>query len=261
MRLTKGTSQDLKLAGLLVLLSVFFYALDYAIFHKGRDIVFYVLMDVAFLFVQVLLVTVIIERWLTAWQRRSMLKKLNMVIGAFFGEVGTDLLKALARFDAELAGVCPSLCVTGQWSGQQFEDLRRAVAGRDYHMDVQKGDLAGLRDLMVGQREFLVRLLEHPNLLEHDRFTELMWAVFHLADELSHRPSTQGLPATDLQHLAGDMKRAYSLLVREWLFYMEHLKADYPYLFSLAVRTNPFDPRAQVIVDGPPAPQPAPSMG
>jgi hypothetical protein len=29
---------------------------------------------------------------------------------------------------------------------------------------------------------------------------------------------------------------------------MQHLKTDYPYLFSLAVRTNPFDPDAKVEV-------------
>jgi hypothetical protein len=28
---------------------------------------------------------------------------------------------------------------------------------------------------------------------------------------------------------------------------MKHLKANYPYLFSLAVRTNPFDTNASVI--------------
>jgi len=26
----------------------------------------------------------------------------------------------------------------------------------------------------------------------------------------------------------------------EWLLYVEHLKADYPYLFSLVVRMHPF---------------------
>jgi len=29
---------------------------------------------------------------------------------------------------------------------------------------------------------------------------------------------------------------------------MHHLKRNYPYLFSLAIRTNPFDPNARVIV-------------
>ena len=34
------------------------------------------------------------------------------------------------------------------------------------------------------------------------------------------------------------------MLIIEWLAYMKHLKESYPYLFSLAVRTNPFDPAA-----------------
>jgi hypothetical protein len=29
---------------------------------------------------------------------------------------------------------------------------------------------------------------------------------------------------------------------------MKHLKADYPYLFSLAMRTNPFDSQATIQV-------------
>jgi len=51
-----------------------------------------------------------------------------------------------------------------------------------------------------------------------------------------------------LSHLASDIKRAHHLLVREWLAHMEHLKNEYPYLFSLAVRTNPFDPNASAEV-------------
>jgi hypothetical protein len=42
-----------------------------------------------------------------------------------------------------------------------------------------------------------------------------------------------------------DINRGYRLLVFEWVTYMEHLKEHYPYLFSLAMRTNPFDPEAQ----------------
>ena len=49
-------------------------------------------------------------------------------------------------------------------------------------------------------------------------------------------------------HLSGDITRAYGLLVREWLAHMEHLKREYPYLFSLAVRMNPFDPEASAVV-------------
>lgn len=38
------------------------------------------------------------------------------------------------------------------------------------------------------------------------------------------------------------------LLAGEWLAYMGHLRESYPYLFSLAARTNPFDRNASPIV-------------
>jgi hypothetical protein len=52
------------------------------------------------------------------------------------------------------------------------------------------------------------------------------------------------LSHNDAEHIVVDIKRAYSLLITEWLAYMEHLRQDYPFLFSLAMRTNPFDPSA-----------------
>lgn len=90
----------------------------------------------------------------------------------------------------------------------------------------------------------MLRLLENQNLLEHDAFTGLLMAVFHLAEELESRPDLSGLSELDLRHIAGDMQRAYSLLISEWLSYMKHLRDNYPYLFSFAMRTNPFDPNA-----------------
>ena len=74
-----------------------------------------------------------------------------------------------------------------------------------------------------------------------------MWSVFHLTDELLQREDFALLPAADLQHLAQDLRRALQLLVLEWLAYMRHLKHAYPYLFSLAMRTNPFDADASPI--------------
>jgi len=90
----------------------------------------------------------------------------------------------------------------------------------------------------------MLRLLENPNLLEHDTFTDLMLAVFHLHDELACRDQVTDLPEKDLAHLAGDIKRAMQWVVSEWLFYLRHLKEHYPYLYSLEVRKNPFDPEA-----------------
>ncbi|MFC1498347.1 hypothetical protein ACFLS1_07760 [Verrucomicrobiota bacterium] len=69
----------------------------------------------------------------------------------------------------------------------------------------------------------------------------------HLMEELEARDSFKTLPEEDRKHLAGDIQRAYKHIVLVWVSYMQHLKSNYPYLFSLAVRTNPFNPKASIV--------------
>jgi hypothetical protein len=40
----------------------------------------------------------------------------------------------------------------------------------------------------------------------------------------------------------------YGLFIVERIYYMRYLMENYPYLFSLAMRTNPFDANASAIV-------------
>jgi hypothetical protein len=109
-------------------------------------------------------------------------------------------------------------------------------------------DLDEIRTFLEEKKDFLLRLMENPILLEDEAFTEVLHATFHLADELSYRDDLAALPASDLHHLTGDLRRAYLAMMYQWLSYMEHLQATYPYLFSLAVRTNPFNPEASAVV-------------
>jgi hypothetical protein len=231
---------------LLVLLSVFFYTVHFVIFRDTHHIFIYFVGDVAFVFIEVLLVTLIIHQVLSEREKRAMLKKLNMVIGAFFNEVGTELLRFFSAFDANNEKISRHLIVDDNWSEEHFVQIRTYIENHACEIDSTVGDLEGLQKYLVEKRSFLLRLLENPNLLEHEAFTELLWAVSHLAEELSHRATVKDLPAKDYKHLSGDIKRAYQLLVREWLSHMEHLKQEYPYLFSLSVRTNPFNQEASV---------------
>jgi len=244
----RNLTQRVLLGLLLILLSVFFYSLHYVVFRDAHHIFIYLVGDIAFVFIEVLLVTLIIHHLLGEREKRAMLKKLNMVIGAFFSEVGTDLLKFFTGFDKNAQQIAKHLIVGNEWSPEHFSQMQIVLSSRDYKIDSRTGDLQGLQSFIVGKRAFLLRLLENPNLLEHESFTELLWAVFHLAEELSNRATVKDLPESDYDHLSGDIRRAHRLLVREWLSHMEHLKVDYPYLFSLAVRTNPFDPNASAEV-------------
>ena len=234
------------LALVLIFLSASFYLVSYRIFHEGRYIAMTILDDIGFAFFEVLLVTLIIHRLLSVREKKALLKKLNMVIGTFFSEVGTELIQKCAIFDSKAADIAIKLVVTNNWSEKEFAAVIIGLKKYDPALDYKRGDIEGLKSFLLAKRGFLLSLLENPNLLEHDSFTNLLWAAFHLTDELSRRKDLKSLTEVDRQHLCGDIKRTYNLIISEWLAYMKHLKSDYPYLFSLAIRTNPFDPNACV---------------
>src|SRR4030065_602011 len=232
----------------LVVLSLIVYCVQILIFQRTEETLFYMLQDLAFVPMQVLLVTLIISGLLNMREKSLRLEKLNMVIGTFFSEVGTRLIAYFSDFDPQLGTLKKDLIVTKDWSDQEFVSVSKRLKKYNYQVEIKRVDLEHLRIFLMGKRDFLVRLLENPILLEHESFTELLMAVFHLTEELAAREDLQALPDTDRQHLAGDVKRAYNLLVHEWVNYMQHLRDNYPYLFSLAMRTHPFDQDASVIV-------------
>jgi hypothetical protein len=236
------------LALILIGLSVLFYIIHYLIFRDVHHIFLYLIGDIAFLFIDVLIVMLVLHRLLVYREKQSIRKKLNMVIGTFFSEVGSELLKKFSRFDTQSADIARHLLITKDWSDREFLKIRKIIQKRQGDINSKKEPLSETRDFLVSKRPFLLTLLENPNLLEHESFTNLLWAVFHLTDELAHRTDLRKLPDSDYEHLTGDIKRAYHQLLVQWLDYMKHLKRDYPYLFSLAMRTNPFDINASVEV-------------
>lgn len=233
---------------ILVVLSAAIYFVHYLVFHDPHHIFIYLVGDIAFVPIEVLLVTLIIHRLLTVREKRAMLQKLNMVIGVFFTEAGIRMLGEFARIDPGAESIRSSLKMTTGWTNADFARVSGELKGHSYAVKPAKADIKGLKSFFEGQREFLLRLLENPTLLEHDSFTDMLWAIVHLAEELEHRKDIAASPDSDIEHLAGDIKRAYSHLVLEWLDYMKHLRNNYPYLFSLAIRTNPFDPEARAEV-------------
>lgn len=233
---------------LLLLVSVALYLIDYFLFGRAGEIGFGFMSNVAFLPVYVLFVTLMIERVLREREREAMIKKLNMVIGIFFSEVGTQLLRDFLEFFPDGQVLRGKLNVTVRWHEEDYRAARDFIKSHEIRLDARLGDLPGLKEFLSEKKGVMLSLMENPNLLEHESFTDLLWAVFHLIEELQARQSIASLPASDLEHLAGDMKRAHSHLLIEWLSYMAHLQNDYPYLFSLAVRMNPMNPQAHAEV-------------
>jgi hypothetical protein len=205
--------------------------------------------DFGFLFLDVLLVILLIERLLSRREKRSIMNKLNMVIGTFLSEVGLELLRKFSNFVINSQNLERQLEMNTDWEKKDFKKAMASVQKFPYEIKIDKTSLSEIRQFLISKRSFLMRLLENPNLLEHERFTDLLWAVFHLTEELVFRGDLlEDLPDADYEHLTIDLQRAYSKLTIEWISYTAHLKESYPFLYSLAARVNPMNPQASPVV-------------
>jgi hypothetical protein len=246
----KSVSWEVKLGIILVVLSISIYMMKYLILGDALNTYVFVFNALGFLPINVLFVTLVINKLLSIRAKRDRLEKINMVIGMFFTEIGTQLLTYFSDYDPGIGKIKNSLLVGENWTDQKFASVKEIINSHDYKTDGEKIDFEMMQAWLKDKRDFLLRLLENPALMEHESFTDLLRAISHLTDELSRRKDLINLPDADKHHLTGDVNRVYSHLVIQWLGYMLYLKNNYPYLFSLAMRINPFDENATPVVGG-----------
>ncbi|ACF44563.1 hypothetical protein [Pelodictyon phaeoclathratiforme] len=220
-------------------ISLALYGIDFSIYGNLREISASFLGNLAFLPIYIIVVTLLFERVLRERERKSVMRKLNMVIGVFFSEFGNHLLKELSVHVVESEELKQRLHMNGSWKKQDFDEALDYLRQNNQKISIDSDALPSLKQFMTGKRSFLLSLLENQNLLEHENFTDLLWAAFHITEELEARKSFDRIPPSDKEHINGDIRRVFGHLIREWILYMQHLKEDYPYLFSLAVRLNP----------------------
>lgn len=243
-------SWKMKVASVLIGSSMVLFLFHVLVFEDSHSLLFYLALDVVFVPIQVLLVTVLIERLMNEREKKILLKKLNMVIGAFFGEMGNKLISIMKSTCTDSSVLEQALAVAQDWGESHYATASAFVQNYQCEFDPKSLRLQELKEFLLKKRNFMLALLQNPNLLEHDKFTDLLWAISHLTEELEARNTLEELPHSDLNHLKGDIQRAFGFLANEWLCYMQHLKGHYPYMHSLSVRTNPFNPVATPIIPG-----------
>ena len=187
-----------------------------------------------------LLVTLGLNTVLVYQERREKLERVSIVVNEFFSESGIDLIRALQPFISNLTEIAPRLQPKVAWQESKFYEVTAYLSRYPVIADARRDDLSGLLSFLQRKKDQILRLFENANLIENDRFTDMLWAVYNVYDELHSRDTLQDLLPSDLQHLSGDLQRAVQLLLIEWIESMRLLKLKYPYLYSLAIRKNIF---------------------
>jgi hypothetical protein len=170
-----------------------------------------------------------------------------MVVGAFYSEIGNRLMTMLLEASNERDAVKEKISVNAGWTDADYKKAHTYIENNAI-LKFDSMDLEKLKEFLISKRTFMLTLIENPNLLEHERFTDLLLSVFHLTEELESRISVTDLPGKDLAHIYGDINRADRFLIFEWLEYMHHLKSNYPFLYSHYLRIHPFQSHPSAII-------------
>jgi hypothetical protein len=243
----KNRSSLILIVCILIALSAVMYEAHYLIFHDSHHIFIYLLGDIAFLPLEVLLVGIVVDRIMSRRETEEKIKKLSMVVGAYYAEVGYKLASILLNSMDDKPRMIANLDVTARWNKSDFKKAQ-VFAIKETNVSFSDVDLSSLMSFLVSKRSFMLVLIENPNLLEHELFTDLLLSTFHLMEELESRPTLANLPAKDTAHIDADIKRVYQHLTIEWLDYMQHLQANYPFLYSHYLRIHPFQLHPSAIV-------------
>jgi hypothetical protein len=237
---------------ILLVISGFFFALNYLLFKDLTFMTTLVTLQLAMMPISVIILTFVLGRYIAEREREQRLDKLSMLIDVFFGEMGGPLLAVFACMDPNRQKLFEAINISNAWKHDDYRRAREFLKRYECNLVVEDlSKLSELRALLEAGRSLHISLMENPMLLEHQSFTELMRAIFHLGQELSHRSDLDCLPPSDIMHLVVDIKRAYSKLLPEWLMYMEKLSTSFPYFYSLETRMSPLNPNAspEVLAD------------
>lgn len=243
----------IKFSILMIVLIIIIYGSNYLVLGDAEHIISYIWTHLGFIPVDILIVAFLLDEIIERKEKEAILEKLDMLMSTFFSEVGNELISQLSTANKYKAST-ENLKSIKNWEDKDYENKLEELKASpvDFSADIAPEDreefLENLRTLLAGKREFIINLINNPNLLEKDEFTELINAILHLDEELEHRSDLALVNDTDFGHLNGDMNRVYNKLVYEWVYYLKYLNKHYPYMIALIIRTNPFDEDADVYV-------------
>ena len=178
---------ELSIVFILLIVTLILNFLHYEFFHDLQHIWLWSFTALAFLPISVLFMTLLINRLLSVREKALRLDKMNMLIGAFFSNVGTELLSRLSVWDPGIQYLRDNFGSQDSWSRLNVRGIEKIVARHSFDVSIDRPGLQTLHEFLARKQDFMMRLLENPSLLDHENVTNMLRAVFHFTEELAHR--------------------------------------------------------------------------
>ncbi len=134
------------------------------------------------------------ELMLNRREEESKRKKLHMLVGVFFDEIGHTLLKQLVEHLPLPEEDRRRFEFTAQWNRRDFRALSNFSTTLPLMLERPEQLVASSWQAIPAVKPLLIRLLENPAVLEHGAFSELLLALFHFEQELGFRAHVWNYP-------------------------------------------------------------------
>lgn len=238
----------IKTISLVFLVGVFYY-IYYLIFGGARNLIESLVMSIATIPLDILVTGFIINYIVDKKDMDKKEDEVNMIIGMFYNQVGTEILDILVKSDDCVEEIRECALIKKDWGDKEYQKLYDSFNKYEYCVNIDKIDLENLKNILINNNSFFIDLVLNPMMQTKELFTETLIGVIHVKDELNDRFIGEKLDEYEKEHIKVDLNMAYKLLARRWVDYMFHLQKIYPQMFCKALIVSPFDNRDKVIKD------------
>lgn len=237
----KRVKENIIIGAGLVTLSLLLHFVHVLIFKDIHHTMIFLVADIAFIPMEVFFTSMILERMLERREKEHGKEKLNMLVGVFYAEIGTQLLGYFVEQDDRVS-ICKKLRIKDPsiWDEDYFKRLQQLNSTYHYEVSLEKVDLIQLKELLHDGKNLLITLMTTESLHDHETFTEMLMLIMHLKEELDLR-DISSLNESERLHLEQDMTALYRYLTYEWCYYLNYLSKHYPGLFNTAIMLSPFN--------------------
>ena len=219
-------------------ISAIIYLLQIILFHDPKTTLFYFLQDWAFLPITIAVATIVVGKIMDEHEKQNRMNKTRMLASSFFSENGFKLLKYLLSLTIPSSELQNLLKIDHQWTPEQFIKASVLMEHFDFDIHFTPKHLEELKISFSEKRMALLIVTSNPLLFDHENFTDMLWAILHLSDELSIRNDLSHLSETEYLHLKSDIERVLRGLLSNWFLHISYIKNEYPHLYLLAIQQS-----------------------
>lgn len=216
---------------ILIALSAVMFLIHYLVFGQALNTAYYSLMNLCFIPINSLVVTIILEKLIDYRAKKDRIEKINMLVGIFFTEVGGKLMHLIIDSDKDAKNYITNF--------EDLNNIKKCLNEYDYKVDMNNIDLCSIKNILLENNNLFVTLISNENVFQHQIFTDLLMSVVHLRDEIIVMEKDDNLEL-NINHLENDVIRVYKNISIQWISYLEYLNKSYPFLYNNAIRVNPF---------------------